>query len=103
VHVTRRSFVELGLQSAAALTLAPRAFAAPAAASREPLRQFDYANVQLTGGPFFEQYTHLHAHYLALSNGIRAFASMSTRWPYIRTIVVKSTWRWDERWRLMDG
>ena len=68
MHVTRRSFVELGLQSAAALTLAPRAFAAPAAASREPLRQFDYADVQLTGGPFFEQYTHLHAHYLALSN-----------------------------------
>jgi DUF1680 family protein len=64
VHVTRRSF----LQSAAALTLAPRAFAVPASAAREPLHQFNYSDVQLTGGPFFEQYQDLHAHFLALSN-----------------------------------
>ena len=68
MYVTRRSFLELGLQSAAAVTLAPRAVAAPATASREPLRQFNYSEVQLTGGAFFEQYEHLHAHYLALSN-----------------------------------
>lgn len=71
MHLTRRTF----LQSAAAATLAsrvatlaPRAFATLTTGTREPLRQFDYADVQLTGGPFFEQYQHLHAHYLALSN-----------------------------------
>jgi hypothetical protein len=64
VHLTRRTF----LQSAAAATLAPRAFALPPAVSREPLRQFDYSDVQLTGGPFFDQYSDLQAHYLALSN-----------------------------------
>ena len=63
MHLTRRTF----LQSAAAITLAPRAFAAPNT-PREPLRQFDYSEVQLTGGPFYDQYEHLHAHYLALSN-----------------------------------
>ena len=73
MHLTRRSFLELGLQSTAVAALAPRsiaprAFALPPSASREPLRQFDYADVQLTGGPFFEQYTELHSHYLALSN-----------------------------------
>jgi len=64
VHLSRRAF----LQSAAALTLAPRSFATSTDTSREPLRQFDYSEVQLTGGPFYEQYEHLHAHYLALSD-----------------------------------
>ena len=64
MHLTRRAFV----QSAAAVTLAPRAFATSTDTSREPLRQFDYSEVQLAGGPFYEQYEHLHAHYLALSD-----------------------------------
>ena len=36
--------------------------------AREPLRQFDYSQVKLTGGPFAQQYDALHAHYLKLSN-----------------------------------
>jgi uncharacterized protein len=35
---------------------------------KEPLRQFDYAQVRLKGGPFADQYDALHAHYLALNN-----------------------------------
>ncbi len=64
--LTRRTF----LQSAAAVAAAPKAIlAAPSpAATREPLRQLPYSSVQLTGGPFAQQYDALHAHYLALSN-----------------------------------
>ena len=50
----------LGSFAAVALPAADRA--------REPLRQFDYSQVKLTGGPFAKQYDALHAHYLALSN-----------------------------------
>ena len=63
--LTRRTL----LKSAAALTATgPLAAVASVADDREPLRQFDYSAVQLTGGPFAEQYNALHAHYLALSN-----------------------------------
>ena len=65
---TRREFVTTAVEATAALAVTPRILASPAEVSREPLRQFDYPDVQLTGGPFFEQYKHLHAHYLALSN-----------------------------------
>ncbi len=63
--LTRRTFVK-----AAAITAAHpfAAIAAPLRAEREPLSQFDYSQVQLTGGPLAEQYDALHAHYLALSN-----------------------------------
>jgi DUF1680 family protein len=37
-------------------------------ADREPLRELEYADVQLTGGPFKQHYDAMHAHYLALSN-----------------------------------
>lgn len=69
--LTRRSFLHT---SAATLIAAGplRSFAvplpSPTPAPREPLRQFDYAQVQLTAGPFADQYNDLHAHYLALSN-----------------------------------
>jgi DUF1680 family protein len=65
VTLTRRTFVK-----AAAITAAHplAAIAAPLLTEREPLHQFDYTQVQLTGGPFAEQYDALHAHYLALSN-----------------------------------
>lgn len=63
--LTRRTFVK-----AAALTVARplTAIADTLSAEREPLRQFDYSQVQLTGGPFADQYDALHAHYLSLSN-----------------------------------
>jgi uncharacterized protein len=64
MHLSRRSFVK----AAAAFAAAPPFSALAAAETREPLRQFNYADVQLTGGPFAEQYNALHAHYLALSN-----------------------------------
>ena len=38
------------------------------ARSREPLRELPYSAVQLTGGPFKEQFDALHAHYLSLDN-----------------------------------
>src|ERR1035441_7255819 len=63
MQLSRRTFVK----AAAALAATPplKMFAAE---PREPLRQFEYADVQLTGGPLAEQYDALHAHYLALSN-----------------------------------
>jgi DUF1680 family protein len=64
MRVSRRSFVK----AAAAFAAAPPFTGAAATNSREPLRQFDYASVQLTGGPFAEQYDALRAHYVALSN-----------------------------------
>ncbi len=34
----------------------------------QPLEEFDYRDVRLTGGPLKEQYDHIHAHYLGLDN-----------------------------------
>ena len=64
MRLSRRTFVK----AAAALAATPRFAALALDENREPLRQFDYADVQLTGGPFAEQYDALHAHFLALSN-----------------------------------
>src|SRR6202142_2215897 len=64
MRLTRRTFVK----TAAAIAAAPSLPAFALNEDREPLRQFNYADVQLTGGPFSEQYNALHAHYLALSN-----------------------------------
>ncbi len=64
MRLNRRSFIK----AAAALAATPPLAALAATESREPLRQFDYADVQLTGGPFAEQYDALRAHYLSLSN-----------------------------------
>ena len=76
MRLTRRAFLRISSRTAATLAAAPslaflaeQARAAPEPAttnSREPLRQFDYSQVQLTTGPFAEQYNALHAHYLAL-------------------------------------
>jgi len=62
--ITRRDF----LTSAAAIALAggERASAVPAAT--DPLAEFDYAAVELTGGPLKRQYDRMHAAYLALDN-----------------------------------
>jgi len=62
MHLNRRSFVKTAVQTTAALTVAPRLVASTGGPSREP------PDVQLTGGPFAEQYNALHAHYLALSD-----------------------------------
>jgi DUF1680 family protein len=64
MRMNRRSFVK----AAAAFAAAPPLTMAAESDSREPLRQFNYGDVQLTGGPFATQYRALHAHYLGLSN-----------------------------------
>jgi DUF1680 family protein len=65
--ITRRTFVRTAAAFSAVRPLVSFA-GTPAVDAREPLHQFDYAQVQLTGGPFAAQYNELHAHYLALSN-----------------------------------
>jgi DUF1680 family protein len=64
---SRRAFVKGATVLTVARPLAAFTAAVPRE-SREPLRHFDYTQVQLTSGPFAEQYNALHAHYLALSN-----------------------------------
>ena len=67
--VTRRRFLKTAATLSASVPL--HGFGAAltgSTASREPLRQFDYEQVQITGGPFGEQYKAIHAHYLGLSN-----------------------------------
>lgn len=59
---SRREFIAAG---AAAAGIARAQSASP---SREALREFDYADVRLTGGPLARQYDHLHRHYLSLDN-----------------------------------
>ena len=63
MKLTRRIFVK----TAAAATALPR-FALAAPSAIEPLKELPYADVQLTDGPFKQQYDALHAHYLALNN-----------------------------------
>ena len=64
MRLSRRRFVA----GAGALAVVRPALAAVGASAREPVRQLDYGAVQLTGGPFAEQYDALHAHYLSLDN-----------------------------------
>lgn len=63
MNLTRRTF----LKATAAAAALPQ-FAVAEMPSREPLRELPYASVQLTSGPFKQQYDALHAHYLSLSN-----------------------------------
>ena len=56
-RISRRSFLQ-----------AATATVASAAPSRERLQEFNYSDVQLTGGPLKRQYDHIHAHFLALDN-----------------------------------
>jgi len=60
---SRRTFIK----TAAAAAALPQ-FAVAESPGREPLRELPYAGVQLTAGPFKQQYDALHAHYLSLSN-----------------------------------
>jgi hypothetical protein len=64
MEMTRREFVA----GAAATLLAGRALAAAAKSTADPLAEFDYGAVELTGGPLKQQYDRLRAAYLALNN-----------------------------------
>ena len=73
MQLSRRSFVKAAAAFAASWLGALSAACGSQARTREPLRQFGYAQVQLTGaqltgGPLAEHYDALHAHYLSLSN-----------------------------------
>jgi uncharacterized protein len=62
---SRRDFVK---GAAAALTAGSSPLANPAEPTRQPLDEFDYAEVRLTGGPLKRQYDRIMASYLALDN-----------------------------------
>jgi hypothetical protein len=62
--ITRRDF----LAGAAAVALAGDARASAHPATSDPLAEFDYGAVELTGGPLKQQYDRIHAAYLALDN-----------------------------------
>jgi DUF1680 family protein len=59
-NISRRTFL-----GAAATTIATRQ---ARAASTLHLQEFNYSDVQLTGGPLKRQYDHIHQHFLALDN-----------------------------------
>ena len=66
---SRRSFLKAASSVAALSAVRPFAARAQAAQAAAPeLREFDYKEVRLTGGPLKEQYDHIHAHYLGLDN-----------------------------------
>ena len=62
--ITRRHF----LAGAAAVALAGGTRASAHPAATDPLAEFDYGAVELTGGPLKQQYDRIHAAYLALDN-----------------------------------
>ena len=68
IGVTRRDF----LAGAAAIALASGERGSALSAARppvsDPLAEFDYGAVELTGGPLKQQYDRIHAAYLALDN-----------------------------------
>lgn len=64
--LSRRGFLK-GVAGGVAGGAACPSFAS-AAGSREKLREFNYADVQLTGGPLKSQFDRIHASYLALDN-----------------------------------
>ena len=67
-EITRRDF--LAGAAAVALASSARASAHPAAPPpvSDPLAEFEYGAVELTGGPLKRQYDRIHAAYLALDN-----------------------------------
>ncbi|QEE29869.1 twin-arginine translocation signal domain-containing protein [Terriglobus albidus] len=64
---TRREFLKTSAMTVVATAMGAED-AVGQSADRAPLRQLQYSEVQLTGGPFAEQYFALKAHYLSLSN-----------------------------------
>jgi DUF1680 family protein len=66
---SRRSFLQAASSAAALSAVRPFATLAQGAQAAAPeLREFDYKDVRLTGGPLKNQYDHIHAHYLGLDN-----------------------------------
>jgi DUF1680 family protein len=66
---SRRSFLKTASSVAALSAVRPLVTLAQSQQASAPeLREFDYKDVRLTGGPLKEQYDHLHAHYLGLDN-----------------------------------
>lgn len=65
--LTRRAFLKATAALSAASPLTTLGMSS-SGETRELFRELGYDQVQLTGGPFAEQYNALHAHYLALSN-----------------------------------
>lgn len=64
--LNRREFIK-----AAGFSAAAAAYPSPlqvGASGREAVRTLPYSAVQITGGPFADQYNAIHAHYLSLSN-----------------------------------
>jgi DUF1680 family protein len=64
--LTRRGFLKSTLAMAAAAH--PSFGSLSDNSEREVLKPLPYSAVQLTGGPFAQQYSRIHAHYLSLSN-----------------------------------
>ncbi|MGO8759209.1 MAG: beta-L-arabinofuranosidase domain-containing protein [Terracidiphilus sp.] len=64
IEVTRREF----LAGATAAAFAASSPVAALSAAPDPLAEFDYGSVQLTGGPLKRQYDRIRAAYLALDN-----------------------------------
>jgi len=67
VPITRREFIKNTAVSAAAAAY-PSLQEVVGHTTREPLRTLPYSAVQITSGPFAEQYNAIHTHYLSLSN-----------------------------------
>ena len=65
---TRRSFLQVASGAAASGAMGRLSGLAHAASAATGLREFDYGDVQLTGGPLKDQYDHTHTHYLGLDN-----------------------------------
>ncbi len=65
-QVSRREFLTGAAAALAGAGLNTKAAGEPAA--QTPLAEFDYAAVQLTGGPLKQQYDRVHASYLNLDN-----------------------------------
>ena len=66
---SRRSFLQAASSAAALSAVRPFATLAQSARAAAPeLREFDYKDVRLTGGPLKDQYDHIHAHYLGLDS-----------------------------------
>src|SRR5215469_4533400 len=66
--ITRREFIKNTAFSAAAAAYGAPAETTATEQAREPLRALPYSAVQITSGPFAEQYNAIHTHYLSLSN-----------------------------------
>jgi DUF1680 family protein len=66
---SRRSFLQAASSAAALSAVRPFVSLAQGAQAAAPeLREFDYKDVRLTGGPLKDQYDHIHTHYLGLDN-----------------------------------